>query len=352
MKKLSYIAVIFMVVFTVCSERTVQAQSTQKLTKIPLRYADHIPAMAGGNVFIKKQYLPRIQEQLARVGYELDITFFHAGSLYKYADQVKACDQGLIDITVAVMSYELSWAPLHEIMDFSFMGWDGPMMNRIWADLNRTIPEFRAEMSRFKELFRFIPTRRLLHHNIEGAKVPLDFKGRKIHSSGMLSDLFKSIGAVPIMQNPGDWYTSLDRGLFDGISVAFDMVGILKLYEVLKNHILPAGDSFGFTPVTHIMNRKKFESLPPEVQKVFEDNMTWASEAMVQDELTRLPSYQEGAKKKGNNFIELTVEETAKWREAIKPVHERWVEEMEKKGLPGKKVYEEAKRLVNIYTKK
>jgi TRAP-type C4-dicarboxylate transport system substrate-binding protein len=69
------------------------------------------------------------------------------------------------------------------------------------------------------------------------------------------------------------------------------------------------------------------------------------------DELNRLPSYQEGAKKKGNNFIELTQEETDKWRTAVKPVHEKWVEDMEKKGLPGRRVFEEAKKLSKKYTK-
>jgi TRAP-type C4-dicarboxylate transport system substrate-binding protein len=130
------------------------------------------------------------------------------------------------------------------------------------------------------------------------------------------------------------------------------MVGIMKLFEVLKNHVFFAGDGLGFTPVTHIMNRKKFESLPPGVQKVLEDNIMWASEAMTLDELNRLTSYQEGAKKKGNNFIELTPEETEKWRVAVKPVHEKWIEDMEKKGLPGRKIYEEAKKLSKKYTKK
>lgn len=341
----------FTFVLTAVQIMVVQAAPETKPQKIPLTYADHIPPMSGGNVFIKQQYLPRIQAQLAKIGYELDITFYHAASLFKYTDQVPACEQGLVDMTVAVMSYELGRAPLHEVLDFGFMGWDALAMNRVWIDLNETIPEFKAELSAFKQLFRFIPTRRWLHHNIAGAKVPEDFKGRKIHASGMGADLFKSIGAVPIRQNPGDWYTSLDRGLFEGISVAFDMVGMMKLYEVLKNHISYYGDGLGFTPVTHIMNRKKFESLPPGVQKVLEDNILWASEAMSLDELNRLPSYQEGAKKKGNNFIELTQEETDKWRTAVKPVHEKWVEDMEKKGLPGRRVFEEAKKLSKKYTK-
>jgi TRAP-type C4-dicarboxylate transport system substrate-binding protein len=328
------------------------AQEKPKLKKIPLIWSDHIPAQSGGNAWIKKYYFPRIQEQLGKLGYELDMTFYHAGSLYKATDQVQACDQGLIDITIGVMSYETGRAPLHEVMDFGFMGWDHAAMLKTWSDLNANVPEFRGELGNFKELFRFCPTPRWLHHNIKGARVPEDFKGKKIHASGMGGEVFKAIGAVPIRQNPGDWYTSLDRGLFDGISVAWDMVGIMKLWEVLKYHMTWTGENFGYTPVTHLMNRKKFESLPKEVQKVFEDNFNWATEAITVDEFSRLPGYQEGAKKKGNEFITLTAEETAKWRTAVKPVHEKWVADMEAKGKPAKKVYDEAMRLSKKYMAK
>jgi TRAP-type C4-dicarboxylate transport system substrate-binding protein len=255
-------------------------------------------------------------------------------------------------MTIAVLPYETDRAPLHEVLDFGFMGWDGQTINRVWSELNKNIPEFDQEMSSsFIELFRFIPTPRYLHHNKEGARVPADLKGVKLQSSGIAREMFISIGAVPIRQSSSDWYTSLDRGLFDGVAVAFDMVHIMKLYEVLKYHILYQGDSLGFTPVTHVMNRKKFESLPPGVQQVFLDNVQWASEAMLEDELTRLPLYMSGPKKKGNTFYELTSEETVKWREAFLPIHQQWIQKLEKQGKPAKKVYEEATRLIKKYSK-
>ena len=99
----------------------VQAQSETKLKKIPLTWADHVPPVAGGNVFVKKQYFPRIQAQLAKIGYELDVTFYHSASLFPMPEQVNACDQGLVDMTVAVLTYETSRAPLHEVLDFGFM---------------------------------------------------------------------------------------------------------------------------------------------------------------------------------------------------------------------------------------
>lgn len=329
----------------------VKAIQAQDLKKIPLTYSDHLPPMAGGTIFIKKQYLPRIQAQLAKIGYELDITFYHSGSLYKYSDQVQAVEDGLVDISIAVIPYENARAPLHEVMDFGFMGWDHTTMNKVWSGLKANIPEFAAEFKGTVELFRFVPSERLLHHNIKGGRVPADFKGVKIACSGINADMIRHIGGVPIMQSPADWYASLDRGLIQGIIVDFYMPTVFKLYEVLDNHVFPLGDSFGRAPVTFLMNRKKFQSFPPGVQKVLMDNFEWASDAIMQDEQSHLARYYEGPKKRGNNFIYLNEAETAEWANAARAVHKNWIAKMEKKGHPAQRVYDEALKLAKEYKK-
>jgi TRAP-type C4-dicarboxylate transport system substrate-binding protein len=129
------------------------------------------------------------------------------------------------------------------------------------------------------------------------------------------------------------------------------MVGILKLAEVLNTHILPYRDSFGHTPVTHIISRRTFEKFPKEVQKVFLDNFDWASEAISNGEKKNLAGYMKLSQERGNNFIELTADETAQWQAAAKEVHEMWIEKITKKGYPGQKLYDEARRLSKKYTK-
>lgn len=349
MKKLLFRSMIFLAFFAFALTPSTYAG----LKKIPLVYSDHIPPMAGGNIFLKKTYFPKIQEEIAKYGYELDVTFYHAESLYTSIQQIQACEQGLMDMTVAVLPYELARFPLHEVLALGLMGWDHTNLLQIWDDLDNEIPEFNKEISKnFVEFIRFIPTKSFIHTNMgPNVRSVADFKGRKIHASGLNSDIIKYIGGVPIRQNPGDWYTSLDRGLFEGISVSFDMVGIFKLYEVLDTHIIPYHDSFGHTPVSHVFSRRKFRKLPEEVQQVIKDNLAWASREMSDNEQKAMAFYTSGAKKKGNNFIELTPEETDEWRKASKVIVEQWVKEKEKKGLPGRKVIDTANMLVEKYVK-
>jgi hypothetical protein len=44
-----------------------------------------------------------------------------------------------------------------------------------------------------------------------------------------------------------------------------------------------------------------------------------------------------------------TPEEMQLWRQAVKPVHQKWIADNEAKGLPAKAIYQEAKRLIKEY---
>ena len=70
---------------------------------------------------------------------------------------------------------------------------------------------------------------------------------------------------------------------------------------------------------------------------------------MTKIEANNAPIQAEICRKAGNTFINLTSKEMAQWRNVFKPLHENWIKEMEGRGLPGEKVYNEAKRLAKKY---
>jgi hypothetical protein len=60
---------------------------------------------------------------------------------------------------------------------------------------------------------------------------------------------------------------------------------------------------------------------------------------------------QESAKKGGAEIYQLPVEQRKIWAERIKPLNEKWIADMEAKGLPGRKIFEEARMLLGKYSK-
>jgi TRAP-type C4-dicarboxylate transport system substrate-binding protein len=343
MKKAIYLTLIVLEAFVLGS-----AVMAEDLKVIKMIHADNAPAHAGGNVFLREVWLPEINAEIAKIGYKFDFTFYHSESLHKYQNQAQALEDGLIDTTTFVLSWERARAPLHMVISNPFMGYNAQSANRIWFELQETIPEFGAEFSKYKEIFHFTMIPTVFNAN-KVVRVPADFKGLKVSATGEVAELFKSIGAIPLRLGPPDWYTSLERGLIDVMPIGIYSIMIFKLHEVTKVHIFPTGDSLGWTGMAYIMSRKKFENLPQGVQKVIDDNTKSMSRRQTQiDENNRIKS-EEAIKKMGHTMIYLTPEEMKLWYAAAKPVNEKWVADMEAMGLPGRKVFDEARRLAKKY---
>jgi TRAP-type C4-dicarboxylate transport system substrate-binding protein len=165
-----------------------------------------------------------------------------------------------------------------------------------------------------------------------------------------MGDFFKSIGASPLRIDAPDWYSSLDRGLIEMVPFGAFMVNFWKLYEVVDVHVIPAGgDALSWVCCSYIINKERFNRFPPEVQKIIKDNARWASTELTESEEKNRIKSENMFREIGHNVIYLTREETELWRKAAAPVHEQWINEMEAKGLPGKRLYTEAKRLIKEY---
>lgn len=350
MKKMFLISCFVAIVLLSFTSAMAETAATPQVIK--LKYSDNLPPSAGGNIYFKEKWLPKIN-QLIAPKYQLEVTYYHSSSLYKYQDQVKALEDGLIDFTIMTISGERARAPMHEVLNLPLMGWDEISSTRIWFDLDKNIPEFAAEYGKFVDILHFQSLPRTFHMKKKTPRSPEDFKGVKIQAMGISADILKSIGANPVVQHPGDWYTSLDRGVIDGIATGTVLITMFKLQEVADVHIFFAdNDNLGLVGTPLLMNKMNFKKLPAEVQKAIEDNIRTSSDELTRQEYdTNLKSI-ELCKGMGHNFITLTQEETDKWRAAAKPLIDQWVDELEAKGRPARKVYNEAVRLAAEYKKK
>ena len=83
----------------------------------------------------------------------------------------------------------------------------------------------------------------------------------------MQSATVKALGGSPVTMPITEAYTSLEKGVVDGILTAFTAMKSFRLYGVTKYSI-----SMGLnaSPFCVAMNQKKFDSLPPDIQKIFE----------------------------------------------------------------------------------
>jgi TRAP-type C4-dicarboxylate transport system substrate-binding protein len=100
------------------------------------------------------------------------------------------------------------------------------------------------------------------------------------------------------------------------------------------------------------MNLKKWDSLPQDVQKVFEEvSLEW----IMKTGSAWDASDEEGRKytlSLGNKLVRLDVKEAARWAKAIEPVIDNYVKDLDKKKLPGQKYVETIRELMTKHSGK
>ena len=104
-----------------------------------------------------------------------------------------------------------------------------------------------------------------------------DFKGLLIRAPGPANMLFlKDVEASPVSISSAEVYTALQYGTIDGAITAMDSVVKRKFHEVAPN---VTWAFIGYTMSTGLaMNLDKWNTLPPDIQKIFLESGKLATE--------------------------------------------------------------------------
>ena len=95
------------------------------------------------------------------------------------------------------------------------------------------------------------------------------------------------------------------------------------------------------------MNMKTWNKIPPEDQKIIEGLSPWVVQQHIKGMRGVLGYTQKLFRDKGVEAIDLSPEETARWKKVSKPVRDEWVKEVEAKGLPSKAVMDEITNIMS-----
>jgi TRAP-type C4-dicarboxylate transport system substrate-binding protein len=186
-----------------------------------------------------------------------------------------------------------------------------------------------------------------LHFTKKTVRVPADMKGLKIEAAGPLAPAMKFFGATPMVTSPSEWYMALDRGLEDGICHNYTPIWSLKVHTLLRNH---TDVDFGLVGQAIIMNVDKWNSLPVDVRNTIDGLRPWIEKKSVDISMDQAVEVRKICQGLGHTIIVPTPEEMKLWMEAAKPMHDAWIADAEAKGLPGRAVFEETKRLIQKYS--
>jgi TRAP-type C4-dicarboxylate transport system substrate-binding protein len=348
MKKLSPAVLAFIGIFLMSG---IGGDALAQQKAIKLTYSDHNPPNAWCTVNGTEPWLKRIEK--ATDG-KVQIERYYAESLAKGTDAWMGLKTGVVDMAWCAQGYWAGVTPLSDVITLPFLPFkNGRQAGGILWKLREKYPEIQKEYADVHVLvFHATPPISLITSK-KPVKTMEDLKGLKLRVlAGPPTDVFKAMGAVPVLLGMPDVYLAMQKGTIDGSGIPLGTLEIFNLYEVAKywTHV-PITTSY----FTVSMNKAKWNSLPPDIQKAitsvcgYEGSRTYAYDFHDSYDQPVRKEMDDWVKKGGQKLEEydLPKAELDRWIEAAgRPVWDRWVAGMEAKGLPGKAVLADTLKLI------
>lgn len=170
-------------------------------------------------------------------------------------------------------------------------------------------------------------------------RTPEDMKGMKVRVFGKtLGDTISTVGGVPTMMSGSEQFLAYQRGTVDAGMTGITAVKSRKLYEVMDYMTLTYDADIEFVV---IINEKVWQGLSDD-EKAIITKAGQRVEKELRDQMVAIEKECLDFVQDKIEVVDLTDEERAQWREATKPVVDRYVE---RAGELGRIVAEEAQKL-------
>ncbi len=283
-----------------------------------------------------------------RTGGKVEVTFFNGGSLAKMPEAYDMVRTGSVDIASFIPTYQAAIFPVSSVVNIPFT-FDGPRQGgaAMWPFYMNT-PEMKAEYSKVKPIMMFTGDIKNIHTVKKSIKTLEDFKGVRIAcGAGLDVKVLDALGATPV-QNASltDTYLALEKGTVDGVYYPWAILKSLKMTDLLSYHTIA---NMAVVPVAVIMNLQKWNSLPPDVQKVIEE-LAHSASALCGVTLEEYSQTIEDEERKLNEEIYLVPKaEKAKWIKAVQPIEDEWKDMVKKKGANPDGILKSLKQAIDKY---
>jgi TRAP-type transport system periplasmic protein len=294
---------------------------------IKLDFANFMPPTARVSMAFE-DYAKEVEK---RANGRVKINYYPGGTLVSLPQTYDAVTKGIADMAQGSLSFLKGRFPLSEVLDLP-MGVKTAVMQTKMA--NAWYKQFKPkELDDTKVLFLIAHGPGLIHTKKPVAKME-DLKGMKIRCSGGVNvSIAQALGAIPISIPMGDAYDALQKGVLEGAMGPYEILDAYKLAEVTTStaeSFLTAYTNTGYV----VMNKAKWNSLPPDIQKIFNevsDEYSGKTAAVWDNVDIEAKKY---AASKGHKFIPISNEEQTRWAKTIAPLYDNYVKEQSAKGLP------------------
>jgi TRAP-type C4-dicarboxylate transport system substrate-binding protein len=316
--------------------------------EVILKVAHFVPPTAPGHTKFIAPWCDKIAaESQGKIKCQIYPAMQLGGTPQQLLSQVR---DGVADVVWTLPGYTPGRLPVTEVFELPFMtiGQEGGS-RALWDFVQKyTMNEFTG----LQPLATWVPGPYNMHLRDKEPRTMADLKDMKIRSSSRLTTrLLAALGASPVGMPVTQMAESLSKGVIEATMLPWEVVPATKVHELTKFSVEFGGEhTMSTTTMIFVMNKKKYDSLAPELKKVIDANSGRETSAWVSAQLKSADmGGRQAVVNHGNKIYQIPADEMAKWQTAAKPVTEEWVKEVSAKGVDGRKMVAEAEALVKLY---
>jgi TRAP-type transport system periplasmic protein len=319
--------------------------------EVTLRVHSFLPPVANP---MKHFVIPWAQKVEKESNGRIKVQVFPSMQLGGKAEQLlPQVRDGVVDVVWALPGFTPGVMPKLEIFELPFLH----------RSTNSTVRALQEYVPKYMQK-DFEPYHVLLVHCHAGAlfmtKDPInkieDFQGMKLRSYSRTNAwILEALGAAPLQVALPELAPMLSKGTVSGSILPYEIAPSVKMEDLTDyfTTLAPPQPRLSTAIFTLLMNKAKYQSLPPDLKKVIDSNSgpnlvdlaikTWDQIELDGEKVMR--------SKSKNKFVELSAAETARFKAKVQPVFERFKKLLNDGGDDGAKILAEVESLAAKYSR-
>ncbi|MGI6487010.1 MAG: TRAP transporter substrate-binding protein [Syntrophothermaceae bacterium] len=337
------VAVVFMATSAGCSQTGSSPKSEGQKT-VELRLAHFWPATHPAETELVQPWAGAIEEATAG---KVKITSYPAQTLLPADGIYDGVVSGVADIGISCFSYTRGRFPVLEVFELPGITYNNSKVASkvAWEGIQELNP---PEVQDTKLLMVLTTGPGDLYTKTPVRKLE-DLKGLEIRATGLSAKTLNAVRATPVAMPQSEAYEALSKGVVKGNLGPVEVLQGWRQAEVT--------DYLTKTPFLYntlffvTMNRDKWDSLTPEIQKAIQE----VSEEYFEKVAIGLWDKQNESALKfaveqhNMEVIELSSAEKERWISLVKPIQDEFVARMDQEGFDGHKILQTAETLAQKY---
>lgn len=266
-------------------------------------------------------------------------------------DQAK---DGVVDVVWTLPGNTPGRFPRVEVFELPFMMTNAEATSRAYWEYINTVA--RDEFKDVHVIAVNVHGPGFFHSREKQIRSVADLKGMKVRGpTRTITKMLGALGATPVGMPLPQIPDAMSKGVIDAAVVPWEVTTSVKIDELAKHHTEfdPKAGGLYTTAFVIVMNKAKYDSLPPDLKAVIDRNSGIDASAALgrAQQAGDAPARKVASDERKNSIYTITGADLEGFRKAADQVDDEWIKDMDKRGFNGKQLLDCAKGLIQKHTK-